>query len=314
MSAARIRRYEGVEALAPASFTNPAVTVGMFDGLHRGHRHLVEELCALADRMEGDSVVVTFETHPRAVIAGAPPRKLLSTEHRVHLLERFGVDAVVLLPFDDAMRQTTYEVFVEKILVERMGVAAVLFGYNSSFGYGSRGTPEAVSGLGAVHGFEVLEAPAITLDGKPISSSRIRDAIQTGDLVTAADMLGRPVALYGVVIRGDGRGKQLGFPTANIDLEGELAPPPGVYQVVAEVREQRYAGVANIGYRPTFKEGQPEPLLEVHVPSIDFDFYGERVEVELVRKMRDERKFPSKEALVQQIRADVASLGQSDLA
>ncbi len=308
-----IRRYAGVESLDPSHFTNPSVTVGMFDGLHRGHRHLVEELCALADRMEGDSVVVTFDIHPRAVIEGAEPRRLLSTEHRVHLLERFGVDAVVLLPFDEAMRETTYTDFVEDILVKRMGVTAVLFGYNSSFGFNSEGTPEAVSELGGFHGFDVVEAPAITLHGDPISSSRIRDAIQTGDLATAADMLGRPVALYGVVIRGDGRGKQLGFPTANVDLEGELAPPSGVYQVIAEVRGQRYAGVANIGYRPTFKEGQPEPLLEVHVPNIDFDFYDERIEVELVRKMRDERKFPSKEALVQQIREDVASLGHSDV-
>lgn len=312
MSDATIRRFEGLDALDPAHFTRPAVTVGMFDGLHRGHRHLVEELCALADRMQGDSVVVTFDTHPMAVIEGASPRQILSTEHRVHLLERFGVDAVVLLPFDAAMRATTYQQFVERILVARMGVTAVLFGYNSNFGHHGEGTPETVRPLGAKHGFEVVEAPVISVHGEPISSSRIRDAIQTGDLATAADMLGRAVALYGVVVRGDGRGRQLGFPTANIDLEGELAPPPGVYQVIAEVRDQRYAGVANIGYRPTFKTDQAEPILEVHVPAIDYEFYGERIEVEIVRKMRDERKFPSKDALVQQIRADVASLGLSD--
>lgn len=312
MSAAGIRRYEGLASVSQDAFTKAAVTVGMFDGLHRGHRHLIEELCAQADRIGGDAVVVTFDTHPRAVIEGASPRQILSTPHRIHLLERFGVDAVVILPFDDAIRATTYSAFVEDILVARIGIAALIFGYNSRFGHRGEGTAKSVGPLGERFGFEVIEAPAITLMGEPISSSRIRDAIQTGDLAQAAEMLGRAVSLFGKVVRGDGRGRTLGFPTANVDLEGELAPPAGVYQVIAEVREQRYAAVANIGYRPTFETDRDQPVLEVHIPAIDFEFYGERIEVELVRKMRDERRFPSKEALVQQIREDVASLGLSD--
>lgn len=312
MGASSIRVFEGLASLQPEHFTRPVVTVGMFDGLHRGHRHLIEELGAAADAARGESVVVTFDTHPMAIIKGAPPRQILSTAHRVHLLERFGVSAVVLLPFDEAMRHTTYTAFVEDILVRRIGVATLLFGFDSRFGHGGEGTAETVRPLGVAHGFEVVEAPAITQSGQPISSSRIRDAIQSGDLAAAADMLGRTPALFGKVVRGDGRGRTLGFPTANIDLEGELAPPSGVYQVIAEIRDQRYAGVANIGYRPTFEDDREHPVLEVHIPAIDFEFYGERVEVELVRKMRDERRFPSKEALVQQIREDVASLGLTD--
>jgi riboflavin kinase/FMN adenylyltransferase len=146
--------------------------------------------------------------------------------------------------------------------------------------------------------------------GRPISATRIRRAIETGDLAQANELLGRPHALVGTVVRGDGRGRTLGFPTANVDLEGELLPPPGVYQVVAEIRRKRYVAVANIGSRPTFPGAKlPRPLLEVHVPGVDFEFYGESIEVELVRKIRDEIRFPSREALIEQIRVDVSSLG-----
>lgn len=308
-----MRRIIGVEALEPTAFRDPVVTIGVFDGLHRGHCHVIEHLRALADRIGGEAVVVTFETHPRAVIAGAPPRHILSTEHRLVLLERLGVDAAVVLPFDAAMRATRYDEFTRRVLVEGLGVRGLLFGYNSNFGHGGEGTPETARPLGEEYGFEVVEAPSIHLEGEPISSSRIRDAIEAGDFHAAGSMLGRPHSLFGVVVQGDGRGRQLGFPTANIDLGGEITPPPGVYQVVADVRGQRYAAVANLGYRPTFQGGDaglpPEPLLEVHVPGIDFAFYGESVEIEFVRKIRDERTFPSKEALLAQIQQDVASLG-----
>ncbi len=308
-----MRRYAGIEALTPSAFREPVATIGVFDGLHRGHLHVIEHLRAFADRVGGEAVVVTFDTHPMAVIAGAPPRHILSTEHRLVLLERMGVDAAVVLPFDEAMRATTYDAFTREILVGGLGIRGLLFGYNSNFGHGGEGKPQSVAPLAAEFGFEVVEAPSIHLDGEPISSSRIRDAIQAGEFQAAGLMLGRPHTLFGTVVQGDGRGRELGFPTANVDLGGEITPPSGVYQVVAEVRGQRYAAVANLGYRPTFQGGDqglpPEPLLEVHVPGIDFSFYGEPIEVEFVRKIRDERTFPSKEALLAQIREDVASLG-----
>jgi riboflavin kinase/FMN adenylyltransferase len=307
---ASMRRHAGIAGLAPADFRRPVVTVGVFDGLHRGHRHLLEHLKALADARDADAVVITFETHPKAILRGAAPRRVLSVEHRLLLLERLGVDATIVLPFDDEVRTTTYARFTEDVLVGRLGLSALLFGWNGAFGHGGEGTAATLAPLGARHGFEVLEAPPIALGGAPISTSRIRDAIETGDLATAEEMLGRPVTLYGVVVRGDGRGRTLGFPTANVDPEGEILPPAGVYQVVATVRGEHYAAVANVGVRPTFSGGAPgRPVLEVHVPPIDFDFYGERVEVEIVRKLRDERRFESRDALVQQIRRDVASLG-----
>lgn len=310
MSRFGMRRYEGLDALEPSAFDAPVVTVGVFDGLHRGHRHLVEHLVAMAARLGGEPVVITFDTHPRAVIEGAAPRSILSLPHRLLLLDRLGVAATIVLPFDDAMRRMTYEAFTREILVVGLGVRGLLFGYNGRIGHDGEGTAERLRPLGRELGFEVEEAPPIALDGKPISSSRIRDAIERGDLAAAAAMLDRPVAIYGRVVHGDARGRTIGFPTANVDPEGEILPPRGVYQVVATLRGQRYGAVANIGVRPTFEtsDAAPEPLLEVHVPGVDFDFYGEGIEVELVRKLRDERRFPSKEALIRQIREDVASV------
>ncbi len=305
-----MRRIDGFGALSPAAFTHPAVSIGVFDGVHRGHRHVLECLRSLADRLGGEAVVITFDTHPRAVLEGAPPKPLLSLHHRLVLLERLGVDATVVLPFDERTRDMPYDRFVTDVLVKGMGVRGLLLGYNTNFGKGGLGTIRTVEPLAAAHGFVVAEAPPVSVHGLPISATRIREAIESGRLSDAEDLLGRPHALLGTVVHGDGRGRMLGFPTANLDLEGELLPPPGVYQVVATVRGQRCAAVANIGRRPTFPGARPaRPLLEVHVPGIAFDFYGEPVEVELVRKIRDEVRFESREALVAQIRKDVASLG-----
>jgi riboflavin kinase/FMN adenylyltransferase len=238
------------------------------------------------------------------------PKPLLSLHHRLLWIERLGVDATVVLPFDEATRDIPYDRFVEDVLVKGLGIRGLLLGYNTNFGKGGLGTYESLKPLAAKHGFALFEAPPIAVRGRPISATRIREAIEAGDLAQAEELLGRPPALLGVVAKGDGRGRTLGFPTANVDLEGELLPPAGVYQVVATVRGQRYAAVANIGNRPTFPGAKPpRPLLEVHVPGIDFDFYGETIEVELVRKIRDEAKFESREALAAQIRRDVASLG-----
>jgi len=305
-----LRRIDGITDLSPAGFRRPAVSIGVFDGVHRGHRHVLEELRALADKGGGEAVVVTFDTHPRAILEGGAPTPILSLDHRLLLLDRLGVDATVVLPFDASVRDTPFEAFVEDVLVRRLGVRVLLFGYNTNFGRGGLGTFTTVAPLATRLGFEVREAPPIAVRGRPISATRIRAAIEAGELAEANELLGRPHSLLGVVVRGDGRGRTLGFPTANVDLKGELLPPAGVYQVVVELRRRRYAAVANIGVRPTFPGARPpRPLLEVHVPGVDFEFYGESIEVELVRKIRDEIRFPSREALIARIREDVASLG-----
>ena len=305
-----MRRYDGLAGVEPAAFRRAVACIGVFDGVHRGHRHVLEHLRAFADREGGEAVVITFDTHPRAILAHEAPAPLLSLAHRLVLLERLGVDATVVLPFDEATRDTTYDRFVKDVLVRRIGIRGLLFGYNTNFGLGGLGTFATVAPLAPRLGFVIEEAPPISVRGRPISATRIREAIGRGDLAEAGELLGRPPALYGNVVRGDGRGRTLGFPTANVDLGGALLPPAGVYQGVASLRGQRFAAVANVGTRPTFPGAQlPRPLLEIHVPGIDFEFYGEPIELELVRKIRDEVRFPSREALIDQIRRDVASLG-----
>ncbi|MFO0931886.1 MAG: riboflavin biosynthesis protein RibF [Planctomycetota bacterium] len=304
-----MRVVTGRDALTQASFRRPVVAIGVFDGVHRGHRHVLESLRAFADEADGEAVVVTFDTHPRALLDGRAPRPLVSLAHRLLLLSRLGLDAVVVLPFDAAMRDTPFDAFVADVLVGRIGVRGLLFGYDTCFGRDGLGTFDTVAPLALRHGFAVRRAPPIAVGGRPISATRIREALERGDLEAAAELLGRPPTLYGPVVHGDGRGRTLGFPTANVDLEGESLPPAGVYQVVATLRGRRYAAVANIGTRPTFPDARPaRPLLEVHVPGVDFAFYGEPLEVELVRKIRDEQRFPNRDALVAQIRRDVASL------
>lgn len=305
-----MRRIDGIAGLSPSAFRRPVVSIGVFDGVHRGHRHVLEALRAIADQEGGEAVVVTFDTHPQAILARAAPTPILSLRHRLLLLDRLGVDATVVLPFDARVADMPFERFVEDVLVGGLGVRALLFGYNTNFGKGGLGTFSTVAPLAKRFHFAIHEAPPIRILGEPISATRIRRAIEEGDLARANELLGRPHALVGTVVRGDGRGRTLGFPTANVDLEGELLPPSGVYQVVAEIRRRRYAAVANIGTRPTFPAASPaRPLLEVHVPGLDFEFYGESIEVELVRKIRDEIRFPSREALIDRIRKDVASLG-----
>lgn len=306
-----MRRVDGWDGLACASFRRPAVAVGVFDGVHRGHRHVLEQLRALADEVGGEAVVVTFDTHPRAVLAGAAPMPLVSLAHRLVLLERLGVDATVVLPFDARTRDLPWEGFVADVLVRGMGARGLLFGFDTCFGRGGLGTYDAVRPFAERLGLVVRRAPSIAVHGQPVSATRIRDAVARGDLEAAGELLGRPPALYGTVVHGDGRGRAIGFPTANVDPTGEWLPPPGVYQVVVALRGRRWAAVANLGVRPTVEDGATRPTLEVHVPGVDFDFYGEAVEVEFVRRLRDERRFPTLQALVEQIRRDVASLGAS---
>ncbi len=307
-----MRVFQGPDGLSRREFRAPAVTIGVFDGLHRGHRHVITHLRTFADRLGGDAVVLTFEAHPMALLTGAPPRRILSTAHRLLLLGRLGVDATVVLPFDDRVRRMDYETFTRRVLVGGLGMRGLLFGYNGNFGHGGEGTPERLRALAPALDFEVEEAPAIQLGGRPISSTRIREAILAGRLAEAAEMLGRPVAVYGTVVPGAGRGRTLGFPTANVDLEGEIAPPAGVYQVVAALGAERFVAVANLGTRPTFDAPGAAPgpvVLEVHVPGLARDLAGQHMEVEFVRFLRPERRFASREELVAQIRSDLASLG-----
>jgi riboflavin kinase/FMN adenylyltransferase len=261
------------------------------------------------DRRELGAVptVVTFRTHPKLLLLGRAPRTLTTLEHRLELFARAGIGLTVALEFDEALRDLSAEAFVEEVAVRGLGVRRFVLGFDSKFGHNRQGTPEYVRRLG----FEVEIVPKVVVRGRPVSSTAIREAVELGDLEGAAAMLGRPVTVFGRVVRGAQRGRGIGFPTANLDLHHELHPPTGVYACRVRVLEGPFAdrlfdGVGNIGFRPTVEVRAPKsPQVEVHLFGFEGDLYGANVELEFVQRLRGERRFDGMDALAEQIRADV---------
>lgn len=318
-----MRVHRGLESLSADAFREPVASIGVFDGVHRGHRHLIDGLAAWAGEVGGETVVVTFEEHPLTVLGHIPPAALTSLDHRLILLERAGVDAAVVLQFTRELASWPPERFIEEVFRQRLGCRKLLMGFDSAFGKDAAGDAEYLTARPEL-GLEVRSARPFLIGDAPVSSTEVRKAILKGELDRARELLGRPVSIYGEVIHGDGRGRSLGFPTANLNLFHSAAPPHGVY-----VAEARFAGdggdttergaLVNIGRRPTFL-GKDDPLdysryyneqldkIEVYIHEFDDSIYGERVEVDLHRKLRDERRFENSEALVAQIHADVDAL------
>jgi riboflavin kinase/FMN adenylyltransferase len=304
-----LRRIDGTGGLAPGRFRRPVVTLGVFDGVHRGHRAVLARTREMAARIGGEVVVLTFDVHPRAVTTGDAPPLVTSLAHRIQLLAREGVDTTVVLRFDEDLREMEAERFVDDVLVGGIGVHGVIVGHDSHFGHHRRGDFELLARQLGPRGIPVERTEPVKLrDGTVVSSSAIRSAVQRGDLDAAARMLGRTPALYGRVVRGDGRGREIGFRTANLDLEGELRPGRGVYGAAVEIDGRTYAAAVNIGGRPTFHAESAEDTVEVHVVGWSGDLYGRTLEVFLFGKIRDERRFDGADALRAQIAKDLADL------
>ena len=229
-----------------------AVCVGVFDGVHLGHQRLLHELVEMASQLGAMPTVVTFRTHPAALLRGEAPPLLVSVPHRLRLLRRAGVERVLLLDFDEHVRDLSAERFARDILARGLHAVGLLLGYDSALGKDRGGTPERLRALGKELGFAVRVAEPFTVDGQAVSSTRIRDAIRAGDLAAAHRLLGRWPSAFGTVVRGDGRGRGLGFPTANLDVQTPVLPPVGVYAVEVLHDGEPILGVANLGRRPTF--------------------------------------------------------------
>lgn len=289
----------------PAPTTPAVVSVGVFDGVHRGHRAILEANLARARTLDAVPTVVTFRGHPKALLLGRAPKTLTSLEHRLALFAEAGIEHAVVLEFDEALRSMDAEVFTREVLIGELKACAFVLGFDSKFGRDRKGTPEALAAAG--HAVEVVDA--VRIGERAVSSTAIREAVTLGDLEGAQRMLGRPVTLLGEVVHGDGRGRKLGFPTANLDLDHELMPPVGVWatRVVRLVSGERHGAVTNIGFRPTVVDGAPEPTIEVHVLDFAGDLYGERIAVEFVGFLREERRFGGLEELTAAIEADVAA-------
>lgn len=304
-----MRIYRDLDALRPADLRSPAVTLGVFDGVHEGHRAILGALAEAARRAGGERVVVTFDRHPRGLLTGDAPPAITSLEHRLVLFERAAIDAAVVLRFDAALAAMSAEEFLRDILVGRIGARAIVLGADGHFGKGRAGGIALLEARRATYGYELCSVPLLEAGAREVvSSTAIRRAVKEGRLDDAARMLGRPVSLLGRVERGQGRGRTIGFPTANLALHQELTPPRGVYLGRVEVDMVRYPALVNFGVRPTFtadgSEGPPRELVEVHLLGFGGTLYGRVLEVELIRRLRDERRFASVDELVAQIRRD----------
>lgn len=297
-----MRVYRRIEERPPGA---PAAwTIGNFDGVHLGHRHIVERLRSEAARSGVPAWALTFDPHPVAVLRPDQPLSLLtSIERRLELLEALGLDGILVTPFDARLSRLAPDAFGASLLAGTLGARGVVVGSNFRFGARRVGDIGLLEQLGAIHGFAVDAVEPVTVDGEVVSSTRVRAALARGDVADAARLLGRPHDAGGLVVEGQRRGRTLGFPTANLaELDASL-PRDGVYACrVWWDGARQHRGVANLGVRPTVGAGRS---VEVHVLDHDEDLYGRRIRVAFVARLRDERRFDGLEALQGQIARDV---------
>jgi riboflavin kinase/FMN adenylyltransferase len=282
------------------------LAAGFFDGLHRGHREVLRRTLAAARRAGGEAWVLTFDKHPLKVLDPArAPRLLTSTAHKIRLMEEMGLDGCLVVPFTLRLSRQTPEAFVEQLCRNAPTLKRVLVGDNWRFGLRGRGDAQLLQQLGKARGFGVSVVKPVVDRGVPVSSTRIRNAVERGRLDEAAALLGRRFSILGTVIRGRRLGRTLGYPTANLAPHNEVMPLPGVYAVKALVRGQELGGVLNFGFRPTFDRGAQRPVLELHLFDFGDNLYGKTVEVTFIKRLRGERRFRSAAELSMRIAADV---------
>jgi riboflavin kinase/FMN adenylyltransferase len=281
-------------------------TVGTFDGIHLGHWAVLEEIRDRAETTGRRSVLVTFDPHPLSIVRPEQAPLLLTTPvEKKEILAESGLEYAVFLSFTEALSRYEPRRFVEEILLDRLAVEELVVGYDHGFGRDRAGGPEALETMGRELGFRVDVVPPIVAEGAAVSSSRIRTLLLEGCVREARACLGRPYSIRGIVVRGDGRGRGLGFPTANLRVSerDKLVPPAGIYAVRGVLKSGAYTGALHLGPRPTFK-GSP-PTIELHLLDFERDIYGEEVRVDFVEHLRNIEPFSTVEALVQQIRSDV---------
>ncbi len=295
----------GLDALPEPRLRTPIVTWGVFDGVHRGHRRVLSQVLTWA-RGEGvSSALVTFDRHPEEVLRGTRVPMVTPLAERLRLIGDLGVDYCVVINFTLEFSKTGAEAFIRGIVAGKMGAKGIVLGHDSRFGHDRTGDLDFLTKLGRQVGLEVRHSEPELYEGRPVSSSLIREAVLAGKLQEATFLLGRPPAVFGTVVKGDRRGSQLGFPTANLELHHAVRPPGGVYAAEVPLDGKLYRAVVNIGTRPTFRENGAE-VIEAHLLDYrDGDLYGRSLEVRFLARIRDERKFDGPDSLKQQIQADI---------
>lgn len=285
---------------------NSVITLGTFDGLHLGHQQIVDTVVQKSGQSAGRSFLITFDPHPRKIIPGRNDVKILSTfDEKVLILEELGLENLYVINFTQEFSRQSPEAFVEKYLVNGIGLREVVIGYDHHFGKERDGNFELLQKLGNKFNFSVTLIPEYSVNGETVSSTKIRNALLTGDVLKAGKMLGRNYSFKGIIVHGDGRGRKLGFPTANlaVDNEDKLIPAKGIYAAECIVENEKHFGLLSLGRRPTFhKDGEVIP--EFYIFDFDEDIYDEVMQVNMVEKIRDEEKFSSVDELIIRMKKD----------
>jgi len=291
-------------SLESVSLTGSWLTIGVFDGIHRGHQEIIRQLTAGAHASGAPAVLLTFSPHPAKVLAGREIPCLTTPEERAEILSHLGVDGVITMQFTRELAERSAEDFMAE-LKTRLGLRKLLIGYDFALGRGRAGNFQRLSEIGRELDYDVQAIEAVRLSEDVISSTLIRQTIADGAVSLSAAKLGRYYSVQGPVVPGDGRGRTIGIHTANVDTPaGKALPANGVYATWAWVEGQKYPAVTNVGLRPTFTGGEAIPRVEAHLLDYSGDLYGKMLKLEFVERLRGEQKFPSVEALVAQIRSD----------
>ncbi len=297
-------------SLQELDLQNSWLTIGVFDGVHRGHQQIIHKLTVGAHQAQSHAVVLTFWPHPASVLGNGEVKCLTTPDERAGLLAALDVDVVIAHTFDHAVANTSAPDFVAG-LKEHLGLERLLIGYDFALGKGRQGNAARLTEIGKEVGYTVVVLPALRAECGVISSTEIRKLVDIGNVVEAAKLLGHHYGLHGPVVHGDGRGRQLGFPTANIEYPREkMLPSYGVYACRAWVNGLGYPAAINVGIRPQFHEDADRPLVEAYILDFDRDIYGQDVRLEFVARLRDEMKFVSVDALIEQMHQDVEKTRQ----
>jgi riboflavin kinase / FMN adenylyltransferase len=282
---------------------HPVVAIGNFDGMHWGHRQLIDQAVKMASRTGKPSAILTFEPHPRSFFqANKPFFRLTPHEQKARLAENFGLNALITLTFNAELAGLSADAFMQDILVEKLGISGAIVGYDFHFGKGRTGSPEGLKAFGAKNGFETVILQPQEKDGEIVSSTLIRQLLSEGEITKANAMLGHVWSIAAEVRHGDKRGRLLGYPTANLHLDPAVTLKHGIYAVRASVDGKSYPAVASFGRRPTFDDGAPR--LEVHLFNVNADLYGKIMGVDFVGYIRPELKFEGVEPLIKQMNED----------
>ncbi len=282
-------------------------TIGSFDGVHRGHQAIIQQVMQQAQILGLPSLVMFFEPQPHEFFSREQaPARLMRLREKVEALSALGVDRILVVPFNEGLRKLSASEFVEQVLVAGLGIRFLVVGDDFRFGCDRQGDFEFLTHSGKQHDFQVQDTATLLESGERVSSTRIREKLEVGDLAAAEKLLSRPYGISGRVMRGNQLGRQLGFPTANVHLQRYRSPLAGVFAVEVDVQGEKAKGVANVGVRPTV-DGIPKPILEVHLFDFAGDIYGEHIQVAFCKKLRDEKKFSSLDELKENIAKDIVA-------